>query len=673
MDADPPPDTPPSGEVLGPYRLDRLVGRGGMGEVHRAWDDRRRRWVALKLLDRWTAHDPAFRRRFRREAEIAARLTDPHVLPVHDFGDVDGRLFLDMRLVAGPDLARVLAEGPLPRARALDLLRQVAGALDAAHAEGLVHRDVKPSNVLVAPGDFAYVVDFGLAHDQGAVSSDDPAEVLGTLGYLAPERLRGEVADRRADVYSLACVVFECLTGRRPHDGDDPAAVIAGHLHRPPPRASDVEPSLPSAVDAVLARGLATDPADRYPEAGALVRAVSDALAAGGASAGAGGASAGAGGADGADGAGGPGLAGVDDRTRRTPPPTRVEAAADPAVSRRPGRTATVVGAVLVAALLAVIGVVAVRGYVGEGLSVGLSPIAVAPARDGGRVLVVGGGATAVTVVDTGRDTVVRRVPIDGRAVGATQAGDRLDVVTIGGRVDPALVTLDTRTATVVGVARLPAPPGGPPAAGPDGTRVAVPVRTAVQVVDPAGALLATADRPARAVAFAPDGRRLYTLDGRSTAVGVAATADGRGLGAVGLDGVAEELRTSPDGRVLAVTDDSPALTLVDTGTDRVVTRVRLPGRPSGLAFTPDGGRVLVGTDQPGTPPPGGTPPGALDAAAREGPAVVAVDPVAGRVVASYRREPYASTVALAVSPDGARLYVANTDLGTLTIDRLRR
>ncbi|EOD68459.1 serine/threonine-protein kinase, partial [Amycolatopsis vancoresmycina] len=177
-------------EQFGPYRIEGLLGRGGMGEVHRAYDTAHDRVVALKLLSDPFVADEAFRARFRRESQIVARLREPHVIPIHAYGEIDGRLYLDMRLVEGRDLKELLEAGPLEPGRAAEIVAQVAGALDAAHADGLVHRDVKPSNVLVTDAGFVYLVDFGIARSMTAegTSITGTGNVIGTLDYMAPER-----------------------------------------------------------------------------------------------------------------------------------------------------------------------------------------------------------------------------------------------------------------------------------------------------------------------------------------------------------------------------------------------------------------------------------------------------------------------------------------------------
>jgi len=269
---------------FGPYRLNWLIGRGGMGEVHNAFDTRHNRYVALKLLSREVSEDEDLCARFRREAQIVATLRHPHVIPVHGFGEIEGRLYLDMRLVEGSDLAAILESGALPPGRAVDIVEQVAGAIEAAHDEGLVHRDVKPSNVLISRGsgsaDFAYLVDFGIARsvDAPTVTRDD--RPVGTLAYMAPERFRGARPAASGDIYALACLLYECLTGRRPFENATLPDLLYAHLDEPPPKPSTSVPTL-AAFDAVVAKGLAKDPDDRYRTATDLALAARAALDAG--------------------------------------------------------------------------------------------------------------------------------------------------------------------------------------------------------------------------------------------------------------------------------------------------------------------------------------------------------------------------------------------------------
>ena len=267
---------------IGIYRLDDLLGSGGMGDVYKAYDTHRERYVALKLLPAAFSGDEAYLKRFRRESNVVARLREPHLIPIHDFGEVNGQLFIDMRLVDGADIGALLdANGRIAPQRAVHLIGQVAQALDAAHADQLVHRDIKPSNILVTSSDFVYVVDFGVARPLGArqASLTTAEATIGTLHYMAPERFAGQEVDGRADVYSLACVLHECLTGVPPFSGkDDLPSLMYAHLHSVPPQASTLAEGVPPALDAVIARGMAKDPGDRFPTAGALAAAAREAL-----------------------------------------------------------------------------------------------------------------------------------------------------------------------------------------------------------------------------------------------------------------------------------------------------------------------------------------------------------------------------------------------------------
>jgi serine/threonine-protein kinase len=256
-----------SAESFGRYRLLSLLGQGGMGQVWRAHDSLTNRVVALKVLPERFADDEQLRERFRRECRAVAQLTEPHVIPIHDFGDIDGRLYLNMRLIEGTDLRTVInREGALSPRRAAAITAQVAGALQAAHDAGLVHRDVKPSNILLSDDEFASLIDFGIAHAADDRTLTTLGETIGTVAYMAPEEISTEVkADGRVDVYALTCVLYECLTGRPPFvSASGPQGVIAHHLHSPPPRPSAGTPDVPTAFDAVIAKGMAKNPDDRY-------------------------------------------------------------------------------------------------------------------------------------------------------------------------------------------------------------------------------------------------------------------------------------------------------------------------------------------------------------------------------------------------------------------------
>ena len=255
------------GTRYGPYELRSLIGTGATGEVYRAYDTVKDRTVAVKLLPAEMAAEPGFRQRFRRECGIASRLQEPHVIPVHDFGEIDGVPFVDMHLVEGGSLRDLLRErGPLEPSRAASITAQVARALDAAHAAGLVHLGVRPENVLLTPDHFAYVVDFGIGHA-------DASRV-----YMAPERFTTGRVGPQTDVYSLACLLYECLTGQPPFEGTDPGELKSAHLLSPAPRPSIMRRGVGRAFDDVITLGMAKQREARFASAGELARAASDAV-----------------------------------------------------------------------------------------------------------------------------------------------------------------------------------------------------------------------------------------------------------------------------------------------------------------------------------------------------------------------------------------------------------
>jgi serine/threonine protein kinase, bacterial len=270
---------PVDGTPFGRYRLIELLGRGGMGEVWRAHDTDTDRIVAIKLLPAHFSENEDFQRRFRREAHAAARLNTPHVIPIHNYGEIDGRLYVDMRLIEGSDLQAVLAKGPMEPARAVRIIEGVALALHAAHKVGLLHRDVKPSNILLDENDFAYLIDFGIARAADETRLTKSGNAIGTFQYIAPERLESRAGeDARADIYSLACVLYECLTGQPPFDEDSMARLVAAHLNTPPPKPSTTQPNVPAQIDPVIATGMAKDPDNRYATTVDLADAARDAI-----------------------------------------------------------------------------------------------------------------------------------------------------------------------------------------------------------------------------------------------------------------------------------------------------------------------------------------------------------------------------------------------------------
>ncbi|MGA8546864.1 MAG: protein kinase, partial [Mycobacterium sp.] len=265
--------------VFGRYRLIALIGEGGMGKVYKAHDTVIGRDVAIKVLPTELSAEPGYRERFRREAHTAARLTEPHIIPIYDTGEVDGQLYLVMPVIDGIDVQGLLArDGPMSPQRAVQVIAQLAAALQAAHGVGLVHRDIKPSNALVTSDDFVYLIDFGIAHDAAATKLTSTGMMIGTWAYMAPERFSSGTADARADVYALACVLYECLTGVRPFPGDSMEQQIRGHLTLDPPKPSNLNPDVPADFDDVIATGMAKDPDQRYQSARELATAAHQAL-----------------------------------------------------------------------------------------------------------------------------------------------------------------------------------------------------------------------------------------------------------------------------------------------------------------------------------------------------------------------------------------------------------
>jgi serine/threonine-protein kinase len=263
-------------KVFAGYRIDRRVGRGGMGVVYRATDLTLDRAVALKVLSEDLAGDEGFRRRFVTESKLAASLDHPNVLPIHAAGEHDGILYIAMRLVPGADLRETLREdGRIEPERAARIIAQVASALDAAHAHGLVHRDVKPANVLVTPEGHAYLSDFGLTKQlRNDPEATRTGMVLGTLDYVAPEQIRGEAIGPFTDVYSLGCMLTHLLTGEVPFTVPTEEGKLWAHFSEPPPKPSARLPQLGTHFDAIVARAMSKRPADRYATAGELGTAV---------------------------------------------------------------------------------------------------------------------------------------------------------------------------------------------------------------------------------------------------------------------------------------------------------------------------------------------------------------------------------------------------------------
>jgi len=270
-----------AGTVLEGYRIDSFIGQGGMGAVYEATQLSLDRTVALKIISPELSGDVTFRERFRREGLLQAVLDHPHIVPVYEAGDTELGLFLAMRLIRGPNLKDLILARELDVGRTLRILGQVADALDTAHDAGLVHRDIKPQNILIALGrDHAFLADFGLTKMRGHRSLTAKGELVGTLDYISPEQIRGQAATSSSDVYAFAAVLQECLTGVVPFPKDSDAAVLYAHLSEPPPPVSQYRPELPEAIDDVMRRGMAKEPEERHARAGQLIADLEAALGA---------------------------------------------------------------------------------------------------------------------------------------------------------------------------------------------------------------------------------------------------------------------------------------------------------------------------------------------------------------------------------------------------------
>ncbi|MFD9484402.1 serine/threonine-protein kinase [Streptomyces sp. NPDC059991] len=274
------------GRQIAGYRIEGEIGRGGMAVVYRARDLRLERTVALKLLAPELARNDTFRQRFTHESRVAAAIDHPHIVPVFEAGETDGVLYIAMRYVAGRDLRALLdQEGPLPVATATRIAAQVASALDAAHAHDLVHRDVKPGNILVAQGtdsdhpEHVYLTDFGLTKKSLSLTGfTSVGQFVGTLDYVAPEQISGRPVDGRCDVYSLACVVYETMAGAPPFQRDDDMALLWAHQYDQPPALTERRPDIAAGIDGVMAKALAKSPDDRYDSCLAFVAALRSAV-----------------------------------------------------------------------------------------------------------------------------------------------------------------------------------------------------------------------------------------------------------------------------------------------------------------------------------------------------------------------------------------------------------
>ena len=267
------------GKSLGPYKIEDQFGAGGMAQVYKAQQTSMNRTVAVKVMSPLLSDDPQFEARFRQEAQTVAALEHPHILPVIDFGEQEGVLYLVMRYLAGGTLHDLIRKGQLPPEQALRYLSDTASALDYAHSHGVIHRDIKPKNVLLDNHGNAFVADFGLAKiTAGGSITRSGMGMMGTPHYMSPEQGRGQALDSRSDLYSLAVMFYEMLAGRVPYDADSTVGIVMKHINEPIPPISGIRPEIPAALDAVMARAMAKEPGDRYASGAELTQAVAEAL-----------------------------------------------------------------------------------------------------------------------------------------------------------------------------------------------------------------------------------------------------------------------------------------------------------------------------------------------------------------------------------------------------------
>ncbi|MGH3795548.1 MAG: protein kinase domain-containing protein [Pseudonocardiaceae bacterium] len=562
---------------FGQYQLEAMLGVGGMGEVYRAYDTQRHRSVAVKLLPDTLSNNRAYQRRFRRESYLAAGLREPHVIPIHDFGEMEGRLYIDMRLVDGESIYTILEkEGPIAPPRAVHLISQIAEALDAAHAEGLVHRDIKPSNILVTATDFVYVVDFGVAHAMGATSTalTRSGAAVGTLDYMAPERFENRQIDGRVDVYSLTCLLHECLTASHPFSGGDLPSLMYAHIFSPPPEPSRINLTVPRSFDTVIGKGMAKDPAARFDTSRQLAEAARAALAT---------------------------------AAPHSRPVISVVSGAEEILSRPDGPVPSVVpGGQTVAP--------------GDQTTVSADPppppsdvaSPISGRRRPRKVALASAAATAVVVVLVFIFVLDQQRNHRAPAEGPTDAPSTAPALADAAPHTAALTPVAASAAVPVVAARIPIGPGAAPGAvavAPNGRYAYTANRDAksLSVIDTAlntvtATIPVTAGSP-QFVAFAPDGRHAYlsitNSNGSNGLVGVLDTASNTIVTTVPVGRSPYALTVSADGRDVYVPDhDSNTISVISTATDTVAKIIHVRPNPHSIKFSEDGRLAYIANHQ---------------------------------------------------------------------------
>jgi serine/threonine protein kinase, bacterial len=610
-------------EWFGSYRLEELIGRGGMGEVFRATDTARKRVVALKRLPASLAADPSYQRRFRSESEIAAQLRSAHVIPIHDYGEINGQLYIDMRLVNGEDVSdRLDRRGPMSPHAAVDVVRQTASALDAAHAMNLIHRDVKPSNILLSPEDgrdghdFVYLVDFGIARAADRVGElTGTGGVMGTPDYMAPERFEGRPISHAVDVYALACVLHKLLTGGAPFHAESLAALMYAHLTATPPRASLLRPGVPAHLDWVIARGLAKDPRDRFASAGELAAAAHAALTATGS---------------------------VTLPPPSSPPPPLPVPPTPRA--RRARRKRVIVGAVLAPVLLVGAGTMGVTMLQAD-KALPTEPASSAPKTVRVSANLSISGARTLAVDPTGTKLVLSA---PARQPGTASLSDIRAAVEVHDLADPTKVTTTTLTDEHVDALAETS----------DASTIVVASSTFGYEEKKAANTLSLIDTKTgrvrlsvplssavTALALAPDGRRIYLTD-RSSSFQVLDRTTGARVASVPLGTQAGGISVGKDGRQVFVAG-STGLKTIDTASNKVVGSVGIRNNASGVGLSPDGKTAVVVTSGNDS--------------------VVGIDLAAGQVrwTVPVGKRPDS----LVVTPDGQQALVASNGEGVTVID----
>jgi YVTN family beta-propeller protein len=681
---------PSAGSLVAGYRLEDRIGQGGMAVVFRAHDGRLNRRVALKLLAPALAADTAFRRRFVGESLAAAAVDDPHIIPVFEAGEADGVLFIAMRYVAGGDvLSLVRRDGPLPLPQVTAIISPVASALDAAHAAGLVHRDVKPANMLldVAPGrpDHVYLSDFGLSKGSLAASGlTGSGQFLGTLDYISPEQIEGRPVDGRADQYALACAAFELLAGEPPFPRDQSLAVAFAHVSAPPPEVTSRRPGLPAGVDEVLAQALAKAPSGRFATCGEFAAALRAALDLPPYDVGS---------------AGGP--------PRRTPTqvaalptaPPAVTPAPEPAESGPPPRPGP--------------GQPPVPQPETAPGQVGAGPVTVdaGPATVGGGPVTVDAGRAAVVPPHEPAPLAPRPKPEPGKQAGGDAApgqapvpgpdqargrrpGRRAGIIAVAG----AALAVAVIIAAIISL--RPGPASHPPghtghrpgltglAPAPGTAYVANYLANTVTPIDlttgSTGTSIPAGNSPG-AIAITPDGKTAYVADVYGNTVTPIDLASGTAGTPIAVGNGPDAIAITPDGKTAYVAygkGSGNTVTPIDLATGRAGTPIRVGSDPVAIAITPDGKTAYVAnlygntvtpidvaTGSAGPPIPVGNGPDAIAITPDGKTAYVANfsdDTVTPIDVATGSAGPTIPVGqgpdAIAITPDGKTAYVANLD-----------